>query len=401
MLGLISSILRLSSVGIKFIFVFFVAHALTDSGVADYGVLTALIAITMLLIGFDFYSYANKELISKTDKWFVLSNQLFFSFICYLILIPVTLIFCLSGLLNPTFAVYFYCIVIIEHFSQEIYRALISLEKPVQANIVFFLRNGAWVFLPITNYYLSSSFHISGILTSWIIGGLVSVIIGVYFLWKKIEFRVQKNAINLKWIKNGFVYSLFFYGSTIGFKLVEYSDRFFLNSQTKKVEVASYLIYAQVINVLNILLFTSIFSIQFPKMFKHFENEDVLNFENAIKKMRADAFKLSIVLAIALVLAIHPIITFLGKESYLEYINAFYLLLISSFIFNVSLVDHFILYSQNRVKYILISSLFAACINVSINFLFVPVYGSTGAAWSSLIAMVSLLTLKKYYAKRR
>ena len=400
MLGLISSILRLSSVGIKFIFVFFVAHAFTDAGVADYGVLTALIAITMLLIGFDFYSFANKELISNPNKWFVISNQFVFSFVCYLILIPVTLIFCLTGLLNPKFALYFYVIVITEHFSQEIYRALISLEKPIQANIVFFLRNGAWVFLPILNYYLSSSFDILGILTSWIFGLAVSIILGVYFLLKKVEFKPEKNKINFNWIKKGFFYSLFFYGSTIGFKLVEYSDRFFLNAQTKRVEVASYMIFSQIVNVLNILLFTSIFSIQFPKLFRQYENNDNHNYFSTIKKMRFDVLILSFLLVIGLVVMIHPIIKFLGKEHYLEYVSSFYILLFSSFIYNVSLVDHFILYSQNKVRYILMSSLFAAGINVLINFFFVPIYGSYAAACSSLIAMLSLLFLKMYYAKR-
>jgi O-antigen/teichoic acid export membrane protein len=82
--------LRGMTLGSKFVLIFLLAKLLEPAEVGLYGLLTVTIAYALMALGFDFYSYATRELIN-TDRsqWAALiRDQGVFYSIAYAIVLP-------------------------------------------------------------------------------------------------------------------------------------------------------------------------------------------------------------------------------------------------------------------------------------------------------------------------
>lgn len=82
---------------------------------------------------------------------FIFKNSLVFYISLYVFLIPALYFMLLKGMLQQEMLVIFFFLVITEHLSLELFRIFIAIEKVLLANILFFLRTGAWSF-PFTIY---------------------------------------------------------------------------------------------------------------------------------------------------------------------------------------------------------------------------------------------------------
>ena len=222
---------RAITIFLKFILSIIVIKELS---VDDYGLLglfQSSIVILTFVLGFDFYNYSSRELISNAkNKFFILNNQLVFYFFSYLILIPLIILFSkIFGFFSEYLSL-FVCILILEHLSQEIYRLLIILKKTIPATILLFLRSGVWILFLLGLIYFNKYITLNLLYFLWTIGAFMSVFYGIKF----IKFKPSRQ-INLLWIKKGVKTSLPFFISTILFKLIEFSGRYFLDFTLKKI----------------------------------------------------------------------------------------------------------------------------------------------------------------------
>ena len=90
MIKIINLGLRGSVLASKFLTVFIIAYFLSPSDVALYGIVAATVAYSLYALGFDFYNYSIRELLSgdRTDWLPKIRNQLAFFFFSYLIVLP-------------------------------------------------------------------------------------------------------------------------------------------------------------------------------------------------------------------------------------------------------------------------------------------------------------------------
>ncbi|HIP61924.1 MAG TPA: hypothetical protein EYG98_05145, partial [Sulfurovum sp.] len=159
----------------KFLLIIVLAKKLPLSDLGTYGLLVAGIGFAVLFIGFDYYSYSNRELLSvHKDKWSqIIVNQMYAYLPLYLIFIPISVLIYYYEFLPSGYFVWFIVLMVIEHISIEQNRLLNTMQKQLSASMVLFLRSGAWVLfvLPLV-IYIDYFRTLETILYAWLIGGL-------------------------------------------------------------------------------------------------------------------------------------------------------------------------------------------------------------------------------------
>ena len=83
-----------------------------------------------------------------------------------------------------------------------------------------------------------------------------------------------------------------------------------------------------------------------------------------------------------------------------EQLSVFSLMIISSFFFSLQYVTGSFLTSMERLKFLISISVSGLILNLTLNFFLIPLYGSLGAAYSSVLTQFIVLILQYYFVMR-
>lgn len=377
---------RISSIGSKFLFIVFLGKYYSPEIVGMYGLVNTSIILAFMLLGFDFYSFSTRELIQSDGprKGFVLYNQMIFTILSYFLLFPVIYLLVFQNNVLPIkYLLPFILLLLNEYLGQEIYRLLTTIQKPLFANVALFIRSGSWVLIyfvftkvlgrPINDASLIDYLYF------WTIAGGISnlasfVIIVRQFEWSKASFQFDK-----AWIIKGLFVSSWFFASTIAYKIIEFSNRYIIDYYHGKEEVGYFTFFNQMANLINVVVFTVVIMNLYPVLLHKRAENNSNEFQDAYKVMKRRVWVWSLLSSVVVLVSIFPILTFLAKDKYLDNINTFYLLVLGNILLNFSLVPHYALYALKEDKALFVATLFGAIANLTLNFVFIPLYGAIGA----------------------
>lgn len=88
---------------------------------------------------------------------------------------------------------------------------------------------------------------------------------------------------------------------------------------------------------------------------------------------------------------IHPVLFFVGKELYVEYVGLLYVLLFAIFLYALSMVPHYGLYAMSEDRSIIVShvvSLVAFVVLAALVTVFFPIYGVPLSLCGSFVIML-------------
>ena len=398
-IGLIG--IRGLSVLAKFIFtVLFFRYSEATFG--EYSLVATTIILLVFVLGFDFYSYANRavlEPLSNTQK--IIFNQFGLYLILYIILAPLIYFIFKFENFDTKYLLLFYLVLITEHLNTEFYRLLFVFKKPFSANINLFLRNGLWVIIASVYIFLYQKIDIQKILFLWLSGNIIALIYSMIISFNK------RNKIDLtnfkwdkKWISTGIVISLPYILSTVSFKIIEFSDRYMIDYFMDKKAVGIYSFFANMANVLNIVLFTVVISVLYPVLVENIMQNNKDKFQQIFRQFKKEihlyAWGMIVILSIALPL----ILVFIQKDIYLKDYYVFILLLAANYLLNISYIYHFVIYAYKKDLKILKATFAGAIINIVLNLILIPVAGIAGAAIATIIAFALILLLKNIDAQK-
>lgn len=396
-----SIILRGGGVSGKFLLVFLFTKKISLEFQGEFTLISSSVALLIILMGLDFYVYTNRIIVKQPNKLvFVFKNSLVFYLVSYLFLLPILYLMTGIELIDKNMILILFFLTISDHLSQELFRIFIAIEKVVLANIIFFLRTGAWSW-PVAIYIFfnsNSKFDLLDVLLVWLIFSIISVIFGVLSIPDIKNFNNEK--INKKWLFKGLKAGLFLFLGTVFLKIMEYSDRYFISYFLGNKDLGIYSFYFQFSNLLSIILFTLFISYAYPKILKNVYSKDVIELEKTKKKLVSNIIFTSVLFFFFAVFALPYLLQVVGKDDLTSNLGVMYVLILSTFVFNLSFFSHFVLIADEKDKLIVKSSLVACLINLTLNFILLPVAGIYGAAISLLLSSVFMFLLKKYYEKR-
>ncbi|CAN0590518.1 unnamed protein product, partial [Ectocarpus sp. 12 AP-2014] len=139
---LLNLTLRAVTLGVKFAFILSLAVFLPPEQVGLYGLITVTVAYSIYFVGFEFYTFSTRDLVARPRaEWpRLLSSQLVFFGLMYLVILPAFSVVFFLELLPWKVMAAFIALVVLEHLSTELMRLLVAIERPLLATFTLFLK---------------------------------------------------------------------------------------------------------------------------------------------------------------------------------------------------------------------------------------------------------------------
>lgn len=391
--SLINLTLRVLSLGSKFLLILYVTKFLGTTNLGSYGIFNTTVLLGIQFLGFDFYVFNTRELLSGDRLQPFLINQLYFHLILYGITIPVLVAFFYHYHFIETDDIPFLAgIVVLEHISSEFYRLLLTLKRTLLGSFILFLRTSSWILVLILFWELNLlPLNLKSLYILWIIGNCVSLLIPVVALvssynWNPNDFRFLGT-----WLLKGIRISLPFFVCTIFLKILEYSNRYIIDFFHGKVEVGVYTFYSNFAGTLSIGVFTLVTMVQFPIVvelgIKGINNE----FRAAIKKFTRDTIRWALLLSPFVIGLTVATLWYLKKDEFWSDFPSFLILVGANVLISINYATHYILFSLKRDFFILYSNLAGVALSLVLNFLLVPLDAQLGASSALAIGFFVVL----------
>jgi len=343
----------------RFVLILVLAKLLSPSDLGVFGLLVAGIGFAVLLIGFDYYTYSNREILSTTKKeWSrIISNQIYAYFPLYILFIPITIILSHYKFLPQGYFIWFLILIIVEHISLEQNRLLNTMQKQLSASMVLFLRSGIWVLfmLPIIIYFESFR-NLETVLYAWLIGGVISIIFGAFVIKKSIQ-NWSFIKPSYQWIIKGYKTGLLFILGTIAFRAISTFDRFWLEKISDSSIVGVYVFYTSLTVGAIAFIHSGVIVFSTPRIIRTFQEGKLSKFKYLMSKFLKELIFSILIMILFMSLFMPFVVDWIGKQVYLDYYNVFYIILTTAILIVLSSHPNTYLYAARKDKFTLFSNI--------------------------------------------
>lgn len=383
--------LRVMAMGSKFLLVVFLAKVLEPAEIGRYGLFAATIGFSMLIIGGDYYTYSNRELLSAPKhRWsFVIQHQALAIGLLYLVLLPSQLIFFWLGFLPQTLLVWFISLLLVEHIAQEINRLLIVMQRPLIASWILFIRLGLWVWalLPILWLYPALR-NLETVFGAWWLGTSMAIIFGANIIRREVT-PWRRWPLDRAWLMRGYKTGSMFLIATVCFKALQTIDRYVVEYLVGSDLLGVYVFYVSLAMAVVNLIDPMVFSFLYPRLVRAYAQGERETYRRLLKEMAWSAIGISAALSLVVALFAPLVFEWIGRPVYSKHLPLLWLLLITAVVYVAGMIPHYGLYAKKAEKAIMfahVSSLlvfFAAVWLISAHDAFASAaYGSLAAfAW--------------------
>ena len=400
---IINLILRGLTLGSKFLLSIYLVKFLSLEANGEYGIFVATISLLTYILGMDFYSFNNREILQNNiaDAGNKIKNQFILFFYIYLIVLPLLYFLGLFNFIGDEYLLLFYVILIFDHISTELYRLLVVFSKPIQANINLFLRTGIWILVLISawHYNLNDLKNLESVFYFWMIGSVISVIYSIISL-STLKIKVPwKEKINKKWILKGLKIALPFFIATLSYKVIQFADRYMVEYYLGTKQTGVYFFFSNISMLIETFVQTTVVMIYSPQLITAF-NKDKTSRVTVFNKFSKEIIIYSLVAVAGVCMIIYPLLYIVEKTDLYHSIGVFFVMISSRLIFNISLIYHFKLYVAKKDKVIMTSTVIALIFNIVLNIILIPSFGLIGGSIATLISIIIMMGMKQIYAKQ-
>lgn len=374
-LRIFTSVLRIGSLAGKFLVVFLAAAYLTSTEVSLYGQIAGVVTFGVLVVGLDFYAYANRRLTEKPNiQASTISQQFLFYCLLYLLVVLAAVALTFIKVASVEIIAWAVALLLAEHVAQELNRILVTLNAQGWAAVVLFVRSGLWGIITSVLYVtVPASRNVTTMLGLWLLCSLSASCIGFVVLGRKSLLRIEKK-VDLAVLRQGLKVSAWFFVGTVLLTATWTVDRFAVGWVGGIADdIAAYVLFISVANALKSLLDASVLAFSLPRMLQAAakrNNSELLRVYNSALRQTL------VILAVLAALGI-PAMYILTKlflaGSYQERFSMFPFLIIAVSVYVASMPAHQALYAAGRDKLISLangSTLFLFVVAVAVLSLF-------------------------------
>jgi O-antigen/teichoic acid export membrane protein len=397
---LLNVFLRIGGIGSKFLIVTLMSKYFDVDVFGNYGLITSIITILIFVLGLDFYNFSVRDILKTNDQQETV-NKVVLTFIVYFC---VYLLFILLGYFIFRYVDYIkpylflvLCLVITEHFSQEVYRLLIGFKKVLLANILLFFRTVSWSGIIIYYYYNNSVITIDKIFSLWLIANSLTIIYVLILSISKNYNRILKSSLSFNWVKKGLRVCSIFFLATISLKSMEYANRFIVDFFMGEELAGIFLFYSNISILITVYINTIVISFELPELIKSINSP---NIHLLLKKFKKSLFIHIIISSVFIFLIIKPLLIWQNKAEFEKYLPIIYFLVVGIGLMNYSLFYHFKLYIYHKDKALLKSMVISAILSLILSISFTYFYGIYGATTAFVISCIILFYMRYYEAKK-
>lgn len=252
----------------------FAAKVLALSDLGAYGLLTAAVATTVYAFGFQFYVFNLRE-IASTDSPVQHARQIRDQIVFHAALYAV--VGGALGLWATLFAPgegkvswmrWLPALAVVEHLSQEGYRVLVALSRGTVANVIFFVRSGAWVCVWIGWVAWSGRATFDGLCAFWLAGSGLSVVLAAVALWEMPWAEARRTPIDWAWIWRGARLGLLYSAIVLSYAVSQYATRYVLDATHGAAATGVFFFFVSMASPVMTLVEAGPYALLQPKMLR-------------------------------------------------------------------------------------------------------------------------------------
>ncbi|HRC59444.1 MAG TPA: hypothetical protein PLD53_00670 [Candidatus Propionivibrio aalborgensis] len=351
--------LRSLTLGVRFLFIFFLARYLTPETVGYYGLFTATVGYCLYFVGLDFYTYLTREILKSPQdrRGGLLKAQAGLSASLFLVLIPVALIALPYAGWPPALLWWFLPILLFEYLNQEIYRLLIALSRQIPASILLFMRQGSWAIATLLVMgMMPEARNLHVLMAFWGISGLMTAMLGLLLI-HHLRLGGWRDTIDWRWLWRGIFVSAAFLVATLALRGMQTLDRYWLESLGGIESVAAYVLFLGVAGTLLTFLDAGVFAFGYPELIHQHNIGDTDATRTTLRKMLIQTLIISAGFGIASWLALPYLLDWIGKPVYEDRREIFPLLVLAMIVNALGMIPHYALYASRRDRPIIHSHL--------------------------------------------
>lgn len=390
--------------GLRFFLMFYIAYFLDAKTLGEYGLFVGTVTYCVFLVGFEHYSISQRELMSqKKSQWLsIIQNQFAANLFLYCLIAPFFIFIFIFNLLPWKYFFWFFILLILEHFSQELIRFKAGMSLQIQVSAALFLRSGFWVLLCLPIMYFYNIKNLNFLFLFWSISCLLSIYFSIFHINKILPlYNFKLPSIKQTHLFNYNSSTLQFFLGTSVIKILFIGDRYLVEYFCSSEILGTYIFFIGIAMTSVSLIDPAITSFMLPKIVDSFQNGPSLKFKKLFLRYALYVFIFSSTVSLLTFKVAPYIFNLLGNKIYLDNIKLFREILLVTFIYALSLIPHYGLLAKKYEKHILISNLitflvFALCIcffsGIS-NIFLIPI--------SLQISFVVLLILKMFFFIRK
>lgn len=400
--GIINILLRVVTLGSKFLLLIVMAQRLSLDELGVYGIMTVTVSFAIYFVGMDFYTFNIRDMLlhPKVEWGKLIRDQFALHFVIYTVFLPVLSLVFFIGVIGWRYAIWFYLLLILEHLGQETYRVIEASGRPTTALIYLFVRSGFWPYLAVILMIVSDKFaHVSVVFALWAAASGLSLLLAAYWL-RGLGWREGwRKPVDWWRIRKGVGVSLILLMATLFLRGTTLIDRYMLERYWALELVGVYTFFFSIAFVLQDFVNVGVVTSIYPRLISTYQRGDLPGHSQLFGALAKRVFLVTLLLGGTLALITPLILPFLGKQEFAQHLSVFMVLLLAASLSVLSLIPFYGLYARNADRAILLSSLLSLITCFFVDFALIPIYGPIGAAIGYAAAMTVLLFSRFFFLR--
>jgi O-antigen/teichoic acid export membrane protein len=334
----------------KFLLLFALARVLDPSEVGLFGLVFATVTYVLYAIGLDFYAYANRELAGAEPpaRTALMRDQAVFYCISYAVVLPCCLLLFALDVLPWRVAVWFYVLLVLEHLSHEIGRALIAMSEQVMASVVLFLRAGVWVIVVIPLLaYAPSQRSLETVLAAWAAGAFLSCAIGLRKVLAAGSWDLRR-SVDWRWLRRGVRVATPLLVATLALKGLGTFDRYWVEAIGGLDVVAAYVLFVGIANTVRTFLEAGVYVFTYPGLIRAATRGDKAEFAAQMRSLALQTLTVAIVMSAVILIAIRPLLEWVDRPIYETHLDLLYWAIAAVLLNAAGMVLHYGIYAYRQ-----------------------------------------------------
>jgi O-antigen/teichoic acid export membrane protein len=286
-------------------------------------------------------------------------------------------------------------LVVSEVCAADVYLSLLSLRRPIAANIQLFFRSGLWV-LPFlaASYNCHSLLTLNALLLFWQVGIFLSYILLFYCLrgvnWKMILLA----PIDYTRVRD-FRHVWPIYLGDIGSVGFTYADRYVVGGLLGLASTGIYMFFFQIVNSVQVLLTSTFVQPSLPNLVSA-HNQGPAIWRSVVRRTLFHLIGATVPLFAVAYISIRLFSHLTGRQELSQYKAVAAIMCVAFFIRTVSDFTHYCLYSVKRDNELAFANILSLLVGILTSGILTAGFGLIGLSVGMCISSAAILALRIY-----
>lgn len=394
---LVNMLLRGLTLFSKFLLIFVLARYLAADDVGLYGLFSASIGYGIYVLGFEFYNYANRELVATpSEEWLrLIRDQSVLYGLLYCLFLPLIIMVFWQELLPWSLFPWFLGILFLEHIAQEVNRILVAQSRQFLASLVLFFRSGAWCLLVVLFMWREPSARVLWItLAAWAAGCAMACVLALR-QFSRLDTAGLKAPLDWRWIWQGMKIALPLLVASLAIRGIYTFDRYWVESIAGLDTLGAYVVYIGMATAILSFLDAGVVVFFFPRLVRAARSKALQEFAKAMRELAVNVLLVVVVLSLGCLLASFWIFQWLDRPVYANNLGLLYWLLAATALYGISTIPHLGLYAFDRDRPIVYSQLCGLLVFLVMTYSLKSA-GAIAVVWAMAGAFLAVLVWKTH-----